>query len=214
MKDLYPVFLNLHDKKCLVVGGGQVAARKVRALLAVRADITLVSPQVIEEIQKLDDYGLVTIVPEKYGGEKHLQEAFLVISAVNDPQVNEQVYLDCLSRNILVNIVDDPGKCTFFVPSVVSRGALSIAISTEGKSPALARRLREELEAQFGPEYEDFAEILGELRKQVKTQVHDPNKRRKIFSELASDKFFQYYLELTAKEFGEKVQTLIKRHCM
>lgn len=193
MKDYYPAFLDLRGKKCLVIGGGEVATRKIKTLLDVRADVTVICPQYTRKLQELEEQHLLIIINEEYR-EEHLKNFFLVICASDKREVNQQVYMDCVSRNLLVNVVDDPERCNFFVPSVVSRGPLSIAISTEGKSPAFARRLREELERQYGSEYGEFLEVLGDLRALVKLKVKEPEKRNRLFSEIASRSFFNYYL--------------------
>ena len=211
MKENYPVFLDLCGKKCLVVGGGAVATRKVKTLLAVKAQVTVVSLQCTGEIQKLEKQGHITLIQDEYK-ESFLQGAFLVISATNDRRINQQVYRGCVSRNLLVNVVDDPKHSNFFVPSVVSRGHLSIAISTEGRSPAFARHLREELEQQYGPEYGEFLEVLGHVRGKVKARVKDQNIRSKLLKEIASPSWLHYFLTHSRKKYEEKVKALITHY--
>ncbi len=128
MKEYFPVFLHLREKKCLVVGGGEVATRKVKSLLAAKGRVTIVSPQYTGQLQELEKRQLLQLIREAYR-EAHLQGAFLVIAASGEREVNQQVQKDCLSRNLLVNVADDPRAGNFYVPAVVNRGPFSLAIS-------------------------------------------------------------------------------------
>jgi precorrin-2 dehydrogenase / sirohydrochlorin ferrochelatase len=163
----YPVFLDIADKKCVVVGGGEVAARKVKRLLDCGAKVSVVSPQLAAELIALKEDQRIDHIPSEYDS-KVINGAVLVIGATDDEKTNAAVSQDAKSIGILVNIVDDPQKCDFILPSIVERGDLTIVIGTGGKSPALARHLREELEARYGAEYEIFLQILGHLRLQMK----------------------------------------------
>ncbi|NPV26352.1 MAG: bifunctional precorrin-2 dehydrogenase/sirohydrochlorin ferrochelatase [Firmicutes bacterium] len=183
MSHLYPVYLRLEGQKCVVVGGGQVAARKVASLLECGAAVTVISPHVTPELADLSRRQLITYHQRPYRSGD-LDGAFLVISATDDEQVNQQVAHDAQTQKILVNVVDDPTYCSFYVPSVIRRGSLCISISTEGKSPLLARKLREELAARFGPEYGILVDILGEARVEVLERIADPAQRRYIFNQL------------------------------
>jgi precorrin-2 dehydrogenase / sirohydrochlorin ferrochelatase len=180
MSQFFPINLNIQGRKCLVIGGGKVAERKAESLLQCGADIYLVSPKVTQNLEKLAENGFIKFINRGYNiGD--LDGCFLVISATNDQQVNKSIADDCLSRNILINVVDDPDKCNFTLPSVLHRGALCIAVSTDGKSPTLAKKIREELEEHFGVEYAEFLELLGEVRDHVIRDVPDEKKRRMIF---------------------------------
>lgn len=161
----YPVCLvGLEGRRIIVIGGGAVAARKVQTLLEAGANITVISPEFCQDLYALQvDSGRIEMVARHYQ-PGDLEGAFLVIAATDDPPVNEAVWEESQRHNCLVNIVDDPAHCNFIVPAVVERGDLKIAITTGGASPALARRLREQLEAQIGPEYGMLAALLGELR--------------------------------------------------
>jgi len=180
MKHLFPVNLNMRGRKCLIVGGGRVAERKVTSLLQCGAEIWIASPKLTEKLGKLVKEDRVNFAGTHYETE-YLQGCALVISAVDDPSVNTRVADDCFARNIPVNVVDDPERCSFTVPSVLRRGSLCIAISTDGKSPLLSRRIREELESSFGPEYAEFLDLMGEIRSRVMRDVPDIEKRREIF---------------------------------
>jgi len=163
-----------------MVGGGRVAERKVRSLLQCEADIWVVSPELTEELEKLAQEGKITHINRHYTIED-LDDCFLVVSAVDDREVNSEVARECFQRNIPINVVDDPVRCTFTVPSVLRRGPLCISVSTTGKSPLLARRVREQLEDLFGVEYAEFLELMGEIRSRVLRDVPDGEKRRRIF---------------------------------
>jgi len=159
----YPVFWNIAGKKCVVVGGGDVAARKVTRLLDCNAKVCVVSPGLVPELEELKRNRLIDHVNDAYES-KYLNGAVLVIGATDDEKINDAISKDAKEKNLPVNIVDDPQKCDFILPSLIERGDLTIACSTGGQSPALARYLREELELVYGEEYAVLASILGQLR--------------------------------------------------
>ncbi len=180
----YPICLvNLQDKRCLVVGGGVVAERKVCSLLQVEARVTVVSPILTVGLRQLVEEGHVEWEPREYQ-QGDLAGAFLVIGATDDVDTNEQVWREAVGRGLLVNIVDDLARCNFIVPSLVRQGDLCLAISTGGKSPALAKRLRERLEAEFGPEYAEFVALLGDLREKVKAKYPEAEERKTLWYRL------------------------------
>lgn len=163
----YPVFWDIKDKKCVVVGGGEVAARKVRRLLDCGAQVLVVSPRLTPELAAL----VADHILEHVAGEYHsryLTGAALVIGATDEEEVNAAISRDARANRIPVNIVDDPQKCDFILPALVERGNLAIAIGTGGQSPALAHHLREELENSYGEEYAVLLGILGKLRPRMK----------------------------------------------
>jgi len=163
----YPVnLIDLSNRKSIVIGGGAVALRKVEGLLAGGADVTVISPTLVEGLAELHAAGKIAVIAREYK-EDDLGAAWLVIAATDDPAVNHAVAAGAMRRGQLVNVVDDPEHSNFIVPAVVRRGELALAICTGGASPALARRLREHLEAVIGPEYGDLAALLAELRPQL-----------------------------------------------
>ncbi len=180
-----PVFLvGLAKRRCLVVGGGRIAAEKVRSLLDGGAgQIDVVSPELGSELEPLVDGERVRHVPRSFQSSD-LDGAFLAIAATNDPALNRRVYEEADSRGILSQVVDDPAHCTFIMPSVVRRGDLVIAISTGGASPALAVRLRERLEQELGEEYAAFVRLAGELRPLIMDSIADPNARKELWYRL------------------------------
>lgn len=159
----YPVFLDILGKKCVVVGGGEVAARKVRRLLDCGAQVVVVSPELTTELIILKTERAIEHIAAEYNFQ-YIAGAVLIIGATDEEKTNAAISSDARSLGIPVNIVDDPQKCDFILPSIVERGELTFAISTGGNSPALARRLREELEAAYGEEYAGLLKILGQLR--------------------------------------------------
>lgn len=159
----YPLFLDIRDKKCVIVGGGEVAARKAERLLDCGAKVFVISPKVSPALAALKEKKMISHIDAQYSGDL-INGAALVIGATDDEKTNAAISLDARRQGIPVNIVDDPQKCDFILPSLVQRGDLAITIGTGGKSPALARHLREELEAQYGKEYETLLNILGNLR--------------------------------------------------
>lgn len=187
MAYLYPIFLLLKDQKCLVVGGGLVAERKVASLLECGAKVKVVAPKITLQLKEWFLEGDIEYYEGIYDSSclDDLEPGkSLVFVATNDPEVNYQVYVESKNKGLLVNVVDDPEHCSFFVPSIMRRGSLCIATSTEGKSPLLARKIREKLEKDFGPEYEEFLDILGEYRQKIIEKVPDEARRREIFKKL------------------------------
>lgn len=159
----YPIFWDIAGKKCVVIGGGEVAARKVARLLDCGAKVCVISPDLVPELADLTREQRISHIPSEYNG-RGMDGAVLVIGATDDEQTNDAISQDAKIKGIPVNIVDDPQKCSFILPSLVERGDLTIACGTGGNSPALARHLREELEAVYGEEYAILIKILGQLR--------------------------------------------------
>jgi precorrin-2 dehydrogenase/sirohydrochlorin ferrochelatase len=159
----YPVFLDLEGRWCLVVGGGTVAAGKARGLLEAGARVLVVSPTLHQILSALAAAAAVIHRAREFRDDD-LEGCVLAIAATGRPEVNRAVCSAARARRILVNAVDRPEECDFYAPAVLRRGPLQIAISTEGKSPLLARAIREELEARFGPEYARYVELLAEIR--------------------------------------------------
>ena len=159
----YPVFLDIKGRNCVIIGGGEVALRKAERLLDCGAKVSIISPKLTPELTALKDKGLITHVASEYSGGL-IDKAALIIGATDDEKINTRISQDACAKGIPVNIVDDPQKCDFILPAIAQRGDLVMAIGTGGKSPALARHLREELEARYGSEYEIFLNILGILR--------------------------------------------------
>lgn len=176
----YPAFLDLRDRRTVVVGGGAIAEQKVLGLLASGARVTVVSPMVTLKIRDLVRQDDVALVPRSYlPGD--LEGAFLAIAATDDGAVNEAVWAEAEQRGILLNAVDDLPHCSFIAPSLHRSGDVTVAVSTAGKSPALAVRLRERIGRMIGPEYAAFADLLGALRPSVAARVPDQRARLELW---------------------------------
>lgn len=185
--ELYPVYLDIRKQRCVVVGGGDVAQRKVERLLDCGARVTVVGKELTAGLERLAGNGRIFHIADNYNAD-YIDGAFLVIGATDDDGINHRISEDSRSRNIRVNIVDDPSRCDFIVPAVVSRGDLTIAISTGGKSPALAKQIREELESRFGNEYAVLLTIMGAIRDEVIARGGSSDANRSLFeSVLNSD---------------------------
>ncbi|HUV04165.1 MAG TPA: bifunctional precorrin-2 dehydrogenase/sirohydrochlorin ferrochelatase [Armatimonadota bacterium] len=176
----YPVNLDLKGRRCVIVGGGPIAERKAQMLLDFGAAVGVIAPELTPRLHDLAENGLVEHTAGVYMPGM-LDGAFLVIAATDDRETNKAVSSEAQRLGILVNVVDDPELCTFFVPAILRRGDFIISISTSGRSPALARRVREELESRFGPEYGELADLLGELRDEMKARHPDPAERYQVF---------------------------------
>lgn len=181
----YPVNLNILNRKCLVAGGGSVGTRKVLTLLDCGAIVTVVSPDATEKLLELADNGSIRWEKRSYLASD-LDTMFLVIGATDDEVLNRQISADAEKLNMLYNIADRPEVCNFILPSIVNRGDLVISISTSGKSPAFAKKLRKELEKQFGVEYTKFLRLMGAIREKLLSEKHEPEAHKHIFERLIS----------------------------
>lgn len=186
---MFPIFLKLEGWRCLVIGAGAVAEGKIRGLLDAGATVQVVAPKAVFQIRRWDFEGKLSWKPREFD-PRDLDGVSIVIAATNSRKVNAQIFQEAKLRKVLCNAVDDPENCDFYYPAVVNRGDLQIAISTNGRSPALAQRLRKELEEQFGPEYERWVEELGESREQLNASHLDAEARKKLLHELASRQAF------------------------
>jgi precorrin-2 dehydrogenase/sirohydrochlorin ferrochelatase len=189
-KTMFPIFLKLESRACLVVGGGNVAEAKITGLLGEGASLKVVAPEATAQIRQWASSGVIEWEQRAFES-RDLEGMFLVIVATSSHEVNTRVFTAAHARGILCNAVDDPPNCDFYYPAVVRRGDLQIAISTGGHSPALAQRIRQELEKQFGPEYESWVAALGKQREELAAMDLDPEVRKRILHELASRASFE-----------------------
>jgi precorrin-2 dehydrogenase / sirohydrochlorin ferrochelatase len=190
---LFPILLKLKAKKCVVVGAGKIAAAKAAGLLTSGARVVVIGPRAVDWIQSQARAGKVIWHRRRFTAVD-VEQAFLVIAATNSNATNEAVFRACTDRGVLCNVVDDPERCDFFYPAVVRRGPLQIAISTSGRSPALARRLRIELERQFGSEYSAWVEQVGKRRQEIFSQNLAAVERRRLLDQIASRDSFEQFL--------------------
>ena len=182
----YPVFLDLHGRPCVVVGGGEVAERKVRALLRAAARVRVVSPQLTARLTRLAAQKKISVTRRRYR-EGDLKRAFVVFAATDDPATQRAVREHAQAVGVLVNVADDRQRSTFLVPASFARGDLQVAISTSGASPALARRLRQQLQARLGREFQRHLRLLREARKKVLKSVPNQKERARLFRKLAAN---------------------------
>ena len=182
----YPICLDLEAKPCVVVGGGRVAERKVLGLLACSAQVSVISPVLTEKLQQQHADGNIRWIDREYL-QGDLAQAFLVIAATDDEETQKQVYEEAASKNLLLNVADVPQRCNFILPATVRRGDLTISVSTAGKSPALARKLRMELEKRFGPEYRILVNILGAIRPEILASGLLQSENEQLFKLLLHD---------------------------
>jgi precorrin-2 dehydrogenase/sirohydrochlorin ferrochelatase len=166
-KSYYPVFLDLDGRKCVVIGGGNVALRKVESLLENNAVVSVVSPEVCAELEQVAAAGKISVQRRVYH-RGDLQGAFVVVAATNDNFVNNQIAAEARELSVLLNVVDDAEKSNFIVPASVRRGEVIIAVSTSGRSPALARKIKMMLEQDFGEEYAALALVVNDVRRELK----------------------------------------------
>ncbi len=165
----YPIFMNIGGKKCVVAGGGEVALRKVKTLLEHGASVKVISPDLCPELGQLAESGEISVLQRSYRAGD-LQDAVIAIAATDDSSTNLEVVKEAQRKAVLVNVVDDAESSDFIVPSCMRRGDVTIAISTAGRSPALARKIRTRLEKDFGDEYASLALLIDEVRAEVKRQ--------------------------------------------
>ena len=191
---LFPIFVKLQNRLVVVVGGGTVAESKISGLLTAGARVRVIAPETNASIAGLVQQERIEWRVKAFE-PADLEDAFLVIAATSASGVNDAVYREADARGILCNAVDDIEHCHFYYGSVVQRGDLQIAISTNGRSPALAQRLRKELENQFGPEYEAWLESLGSARELLRENGGDSGSNKAVLHNLASPPMFEQFLE-------------------
>ena len=173
MASYYPIFLNIKGKLCVVVGGGEVAERKVETLVEQGAQVMVISQRITKGLGNLGRQGVIQVMLRDYcPGD--LSGALVAIAATDDARVNRQIAEDGVRWGVLVNVVDDPEASDFIVPSQFCRGDVVIAISTGGHSPALAKKIRTEMESHIGPEYDSLVQLLSQLRAELKQSGSNP----------------------------------------
>ena len=203
---MYPVMLNIQNRRAVVVGGGKVAHRKIVDLLAEGAVVTVISPQVTKDIEALIEQKRIQWIARKFVGTD-LFGAFLVIAATNCREVNAEVAKYCQSYQ-LVNIVDDPARSTFHVPAKVQRGDLVLTVSTGGASPLLAKKIRDELAQQYSADYAEYVAFLAEARAQILAQPLLPEERKRLLAQSQHDEY--YRSEKARKLFLQQLTEIVK----
>jgi precorrin-2 dehydrogenase / sirohydrochlorin ferrochelatase len=176
----YPIFIDIEDRSVVIVGGGNVCARKAETMMNYGAKVTIVSPEFTEEIERWGAAGKLSMRRKRYE-EADLDGANIVIASTDDTTTNEQIAADCRRRRIPVNVVDVTPLCEFIVPAIIDKGSVTLAVSTGGKSPALARTLKEDLQRMIGPEYAEVNDVLGTLRESAKRVLPTDVDRKRFF---------------------------------
>ena len=177
----YPIMIDLMGKEITVIGGGKIAYRKVNNFLKFGYEVTVVSREFIEDFNNIENK--IKIIKDEYS-EIYIKDSFIVVAATNNKKVNESIGMFCRSNNKLVNVIDDQKLSNFIVPSCVKRGDLVISISTGGKSPSLASKIRKDLEIQYDDSYEEYLILLGELRVQILEKYNNPSIRKDLLNKI------------------------------
>jgi precorrin-2 dehydrogenase/sirohydrochlorin ferrochelatase len=205
---MYPVVLDLTGRKCLVVGGGQVACRKVQGLLAAHADVVVVSPEAVPLIRAAVERGKC-LWQRRYYETNDLDGVFLVFAATSDPALQRRIALEAGQAGILVNVADHPELCTFHVPATVRRGDFLLSVATGGSSPALAARVRRHLEEEFGPEYTILTRLLGELRPLIRQRFPTQAERKTLFQKLLHDDILAWIADKRWERLGNHLERIV-----
>jgi len=204
----YPLFLDLQMFPCLVIGGGEVAERKVHSLLKAEGQVTVVSPTLTPQLQVwVSEHRIVAHLRPYQDGD--LDGFSLVFAATDDEALQQRLAVEAREAGILLNVVDRPTLCSFIVPAVVSRGDLTVAVSTSGASPAFARRIRQSLERQFGEEYALVLQILARVREMVAREFPSVEERQRLFTALVDSPLLDYVRERRVDEVDALLQRLV-----
>ena len=200
----YPIYIDIEDRSVLIVGGGTVCARKAETMMRYGARVTIVSPEITDEIAAWEQAGVLAVQRKMYA-ESDLEGASMVIASTDDQCVNARVARDCRRRRIPVNVVDVTHLCEFIVPAIIEKGSIQIAVSTGGKSPAIARTLREDLQRMIGPEYAEVNDLLGTLRKSAKEVLPTDVDRKRFFDSIIAAGILDLLREGRRREAFEAV---------
>lgn len=196
----FPFFIDIKNKKCVVVGGGTVALRKIEKLIMFEPDITVVAPEISDAIISIQG---VRIIKRRFS-DSDIDGAFFVITATNDRNLNDHIFRRCTEKNILVNTVDDKENCSFIFPALVKRENITVAVSTGGKSPIYARYLRESIEHMLDKHTDDIIELLADVRSTIKREISTEENRK-----LAFENILALALDDINKVTGEKIAEII-----
>ena len=221
----YPIFLDLNGRRVVIIGGGSVATRKAETILGTGARLVVVAPRLDDTLRKVcagtkagstpstgsgqTSSPQAELIESKYSKD-YIGRATLVIAATNDEVLNKQIYKDCQELEILCNVVDSPGLCDFYVPAVVQRGDLQIAVGTDGKSPAYAGHLRKKLENIFTDKHGEFLAQLEAIRGFVIEKLADATERKAILGQLAGDESFEYFLQNGPQQWRKRAEEQIR----
>lgn len=177
----YPIMVDLKEKNITIVGGGKIAYRKAKNFINFGYKVNVVSLEFIEGFENIADK--VNFINDGYD-EKYIKDSFIVVAATNNKQINENIGIFCREKDKLVNVVDNPKLSNFIVPSCVKRGDLVIGVSTSGKSPSLAAKIKRDLELVYDDSYTEYIDLLGELRNKILKKYNDPNEKKRLLNEI------------------------------
>ena len=197
----YPINLNLNGRKVVVVGGGRIAERKITRLIEAMAVVTVISPKLTLELMEYAEEGKL-IWKEKNFTAADIQDAFLVIAATNQPEINHAVK-KAAAPHQLISLVDDPEESNFILPAVMNQGKLSITISTSGASPILAKKIKQEIADQYGPEYKEYVDFLYSCRKRIIEEIDDPKIKKLLLLDLTEPTYL--HSKTRHEDFEEKM---------
>lgn len=213
----YPIFLELGNRRVVIIGGGAVAARKAEVVLRAGARLVVVAERIDDTLRGLCAHSTSSgqagktaeLIEGKYSKD-YIASATIVIAATDNETLNKRIYKDCQELEILCNVVDSPALCDFFVPAVVKRGDLQIAIGTEGSSPAYAGHIRKKLEVIFTEKHGEFLALLEQLRERIIKEVPDITQRKALSGEMVDDTSFEYFVKNGAADWLKKAEEMIK----
>ena len=200
----YPISVDLQGKAVVVIGGGTVAQRKIETLLEYGAVVNVVSRQLTPALNRYLEEGKIKFLGEEFR-ESHLNGVFMVIASTDDVSLNHRISQEARKKGLLINAVDQPSDCNFIVPAILQRGDLLIAVSTSGKSPALAKKVRKDLEDQFGLEYGTLLVIMGNLRKEILSRGLSQDENSRIFHDIVDS----HILEAIRREDWNEVASIL-----
>ena len=207
----YPILLELAGRRVVLIGGGAVAARKAQPLFAAGARLIVIAEEIDPVLEAICRRTNAKIIRGKYRKE-YLAGALIAIAATNNNELNRQIHKDCQQLEVLCNVVDDPECCDFFIPAVVSRGSIQIAVSTNGQCPAYAGHLRKKLERTLTAQHGEFLSELTELRKQAISELDNPAERKAVLGQFVDDSSFDYFVEHGPERWREYARKVISEH--
>lgn len=209
MVKYYPVNLSLKNKKCVVFGAGKVALRKVKRLLECGAAVSVIGQEILPQFKRLLEKKKI-IFKNKRAGLKDLKRAFLAVAATDDRKLNALVSAYCLEKNILVNVADSPKECNFTLPSVLRRGNLTISVSTDGLSPALAKNIRRDIQQRFGFEYARLLRLMKQIRPEALKKIKNPRIRKILFKKIFQPEILALFKKNKQQQAGKRIREYLK----
>lgn len=208
----YPIYIDLQTQRCLVVGGGEVAERKVETLLRAQGTVTVISPILTPQLQSwAEDKRLTAFVRPYRDGD--LNGFSLVFAATDDEELQRRLAVDAREAGILINVVDRPALCSFIVPALVTQGDLTVAVSTGGASPALAKKIRQDLQQHFGPEYALALVLLARVRELVMKKELSLEERQRLFTALVESPLLHYLHRKDTDRVNMLLQQIVGVYC-